>query len=67
MNHRCYSCGKDAEFEVESVGPSHRMVIWVCADHVRGERILTKIVDGVELRRVEQVIVTWEPRKKATS
>jgi hypothetical protein len=60
--HRCYSCGRAAQFEIESVGPSHRMVIWVCADHVRGERILTKIENGAELVRTERTTVTYEPR-----
>lgn len=62
MTHKCYSCGRDAEFQIESVGPSHRMVIWVCVDHTRGERILTKIVNGVELVRTERTTITYEPR-----
>jgi hypothetical protein len=63
--HRCYSCGKTATAEIESIGPSHRMVIWVCPEHIRGERILTKIENGIELVRTTKTITTWEPRKNA--
>lgn len=52
---RCYSCQKEATLQIESVGRSHHMVIWVCDDHYEpGAKIVTKIKGGIRLARREK-------------
>jgi hypothetical protein len=36
MKHNCYSCGKPAIGLFNSMGMSHNMNLWLCADHING-------------------------------
>lgn len=46
MKHSCYSCGKPATGLFRSVGLTHTMDIWLCAEHVRGEKEIAPPCDN---------------------